>query len=79
MLFREFMVVGGMPEVVADFAENKDFNRVARIQADILAEYQDDISKHAKGREKQYVRMCYDAVPKQLAREIVLFPCRTFE
>ena len=31
-LFREFMVVGGMPEVVADFAENKDFNRVDKIQ-----------------------------------------------
>lgn len=79
MLFREFMVVGGMPEVVADFAENKDFNRVARIQADILAEYQDDISKHAKGREKQYVRMCYDAVPKQLAREIKKFQYSTVE
>lgn len=79
MLFREFMVVGGMPEVVADFAENKDFNRVARIQTDILAEYQDDISKHAKGREKQYVRMCYDAVPKQLAREIKKFQYSTVE
>lgn len=79
MLFREFMVVGGMPEVVADFAENKDFNRAARIQADILAEYQDDISKHAKGREKQYVRMCYDAVPKQLAREIKKFQYSTVE
>ncbi len=79
MLFREFMVVGGMPEVVADFAENKDFNRVARIQADILAEYQDDISKHAKGKEKQYVRMCYDAVPKQLAREIKKFQYSTVE
>lgn len=79
MLFREFMVVGGMPEVVADFAENKDFNRVARIQADILAEYQDDISKHAKGKEKQYVRMCYDAVPKQLAREIKKFQYSTME
>ena len=42
-LFREYMVVGGMPEVVADFAKHKDFNRVANIQADILAEYQDDI------------------------------------
>lgn len=78
-LFREFMVVGGMPEVVADFAKNKDFNRVARIQLDILAEYQDDISKHAKGKEKQYVRMCYDAVPKQLAKEIKKFQYSTVE
>ncbi|HCA55993.1 MAG TPA: hypothetical protein DEO95_11080, partial [Ruminococcaceae bacterium] len=42
-LFREFMVVGGMPEVVADFAVHKDFNRVDSIQNDIIAEYRDDI------------------------------------
>ena len=78
-LFREFMVVGGMPEVVADFAECKDFNRVAKIQNEILAKYQDDISKHAKGKEKQFVRMCYDAVPKQLAKEIKKFQYSTVE
>lgn len=79
MLFREFMVVGGMPEVVADFVQHKDFNRVARIQKEILEEYQDDISKHAKGKEKQYVRMCYEAVPKQLAKEIKKFQYSTVE
>lgn len=78
-LFREFMVVGGMPEVVADFAEHKDFNRVDRIQNDIIAEYRDDISKHAKGKEKQFVRMCYDAVPKQLAKELKKFQYSTVE
>ena len=78
-LFREFMVVGGMPEVVADFAEHKDFNRVDRIQNDILAEYRDDIAKHAKGKEKQLVRMCYDAVPKQLAKELKKFQYSTVE
>ena len=79
LLFREFMVVGGMPEVVADFAEHKDFNRVDRIQNDILAEYRDDISKHAKGKEKQFVRMCYDAIPKQLAKELKKFQYSTVE
>ena len=78
-LFREFMVVGGMPEVVADFARYKDFNRVMEIQQNIIAQYQDDISKHAKGKEKQYVRMCYDAVPRQLAREIKKFQYSTVE
>ena len=78
-LFREYMVVGGMPEVVADFAENKDFNRVNTIQSDIIAEYRDDISKHAKGKEKQLVRMCYDAVPKQLAKELKKFQYSTVE
>lgn len=78
-LFREYMVVGGMPEVVADFVVHKDFNRVDRIQNDILAEYRDDISKHAKGKEKQFVRMCYDAVPKQLAKELKKFQYSTVE
>ena len=78
-LFREYMVVGGMPEVVNDFAANKDFNRAAKIQQDILTEYQDDISKHAKGNEKQFVRMCYDAVPKQLAKELKKFQYSTVE
>lgn len=78
-LFLEFMVVGGMPEVVADFAEHKDFNRVDSIQNDIIAEYRDDIAKHAKGREKQLVRMCYDAVPKQLAKELKKFQYSTVE
>ena len=78
-LFREFMVVGGMPEVVADFALNKDFNRVDRIQNDIISEYRYDISKHAKGKEKQLVRMCYDAVPKQLAKELKKFQYSTVE
>jgi len=78
-LFREFMVVGGMPEVVMDFAMNKDFNRVMEIQTNIINQYQDDISKHAKGREKQLVRMCYDAIPKQLAKEQKKFQYSTVE
>jgi predicted AAA+ superfamily ATPase len=78
-LFREFMVVGGMPEVVSDFAVNKDFNRVFEIQRNIVALYQDDISKHAKGAEKQAVRRCYDAVPRQLAKEIKKFQYSTVE
>ena len=78
-LFREYMVVGGMPEVVADFAEHKDFNRVMEIQQNIIVQYQDDISKHAKGREKQLVRMCYDAVPRQLAKELKKFQYSTVE
>jgi len=79
MLFREFMVVGGMPEVVADFAINKDFNRVSKKQNEILNEYKDDISKHAKGKEKQYVRMCYDAVSAQLSKEVKKFQYSTVE
>ena len=69
-LFREYMVVGGMPEVVAKYCSTHDFNAVTAVQEQILENYRFDISKHAKGAEKQKVRACYDAIPKQLAREL---------
>ena len=63
------MVVGGMPEVVQNFINHKDFNQVQAIQEKILSSYDDDISNHAKGTEKTKVRNCYESVPRQLARE----------
>ncbi len=78
-LFREFIVVGGMPEVVSDYVLHHDFNRVDRIQQDILEAYRDDIAKHAKGREKVLVRMCYDAIPIQLMKEQKKFQYSTVE
>ena len=78
-LFREFIVVGGMPEVVNDYVQHHDFNRVDRLQQDILAEYRDDIAKHAKGKEKVLVRMCYDAIPIQLMKEQKKFQYSTVE
>ena len=78
-LFREYIVVGGMPEVVANYCSNHDFNEVLKIQEQILEDYRFDISKHAKGGEKQKVRACYDAVPKQLAKELKKFQYSTVE
>lgn len=68
-LVREFIVVGGMPEVVADFVEHKDYSRVHDIQIRLIADYEDDIAQHAKGVERTKVRKCYDSIPNQLARE----------
>lgn len=78
-LFREYMIVGGMPEVVADYVKYHDFNRVDKIQNKIISNYRFDISKRAKGVEKVKVRNCYDAVPKQLAKEITKFQYSTVE
>lgn len=72
-LFREFMIVGGMPEVVQTFIDTNNFQEASKIQGKILADYQDDISKHAKGQEKVKVRQCYDSIPKQLAKEYKKF------
>lgn len=68
-LVREYIVVGGMPEVVEDFMLNKDFNRVHDIQQRLIEDYEDDIAQHAKGAEKVKVWRCYDSIPNQLARE----------
>lgn len=68
-ILKEYIVVGGMPEVVNDFVNHKDFTRVQDIQDKILSSYDDDIANHAKGVEKVKVRRCYDSVPRQLARE----------
>lgn len=68
-IIKEFIIVGGMPEVVAKFVENKDFNIVQKTQEKILASYDDDISLHVKNGGKEKVRACYDSIPRQLSRE----------
>ncbi len=78
-LFREYMAVGGMPEVVDHFVKNSDYNEVTEIQDRIVADYRFDIAKHAKGAEKQKVRKCYEAIPKQLAKELKKFQYSTVE
>ena len=78
-LFREYIVIGGMPEVVADYVEHHDYNRVDEIQKRLLANYKFDIAKHAKGVEKTKVQSCYDAIPRQLAKELKKFQYSTVE
>lgn len=68
-LAREYMVVGGMPEVVDDFIHKHDFNSVHEIQSRIINDYKDDIVTHAKGTEKNKIKRCYESIPSQLAKE----------
>lgn len=68
-LFREYMAVGGMPEVVNAYEASKNFSQVQQMQEKILASYNDDIANHAKGEMKAKVREAYDSIPRQLARE----------
>lgn len=72
-LFREYIVVGGMPEVVNAYVTQNDFNEVIRIQSKIVSDYKDDIAKHAKGEQKLKVKACYESIPKQLAKELKKF------
>ena len=78
-LFREYIVVGGMPEAVAEYSKSRDFTKINTIQSMILETYRNDISKHAKGAEKTKVRACYDAIPRQLAKELKKFQYSTVE
>ena len=68
-LFKIYLVVGGMPEVVHDYIMNKDFQTVTEIQDEILADYADDFSKHAPIAEIEKLRMIWESIPKQLAKD----------
>ena len=66
---RYYYFVGGMPEAVQSFAENKDFNEVREIQKRILAAYEQDFSKHAPNEIVPRLRMLWNSIPSQLAKE----------
>lgn len=66
---RKYYFIGGMPECVEDFIENKDFNEVRRIQKNILATYEQDFSKHAPNEIVPKIRMLWNSIPSQLAKE----------
>lgn len=68
-LLREYYVVGGMPEVVQEYIHTHDFRIVQEIQDEILADYGDDFSKHAPTSEVEKIRMVWNSIPKQLAKE----------
>lgn len=66
---KHYYFVGGMPEAVQSFAESKDFNEVRAIQKRILAAYEQDFSKHAPNEIVPKIRMLWNSIPSQLARE----------
>ena len=67
-LFRQYLVVGGMPQAVQALVENSDFEEVDYVKRRILNLYRDDIRKHAKGYEMK-VEGIYDELPSQLKNQ----------
>ena len=65
--YAQYMAVGGLPEVVAGFMENRDFSVVLNMQNNLLAGYRRDISKYA-GKDKVLVKRVFDSIPAQLAK-----------
>ncbi len=66
---KHYYFVGGMPEVVLNFSQNKDFNKVREIQKRILEAYEQDFSKHAPNEVVPRIRLIWNSIPAQLAKE----------
>ncbi|MCM1541059.1 MAG: ATP-binding protein [Blautia sp.] len=66
---KQYYFIGGMPEAVQNFIEDRDFNEVREIQKRILAAYEQDFSKHAPNEIVPKIRMIWNSIPSQLAKE----------
>lgn len=66
---KQYYFVGGMPEAVLRFSENQDFNEVREVQKRILSAYEQDFSKHAPNEIVPRIRMLWNSIPSQLAKE----------
>lgn len=70
--FRQYLIVGGMPQAVEAYIKERDFDRVDRIKRDILELYRADIVKHAEGYEMK-VEQIFDDIPAQLQKHDTRF------
>ncbi len=64
-LFRLYLVVGGMPAVLAEYKESNNVNTVMRVQRDIITLYRMDISQYAQ-KDKLKIKEIFDLVPSEL-------------
>lgn len=68
-LLKTYYLVGGMPEAVLEYINTKNFESVKIIQDEILADYADDFSKHVPYKDIEKIRMIWESIPKQLAKD----------
>lgn len=66
---KNYYYTGGMPAVVDAFRLNKDYAEVRQIQSDIVRQYEGDFGKHIKAKVLPRIRMVWDSIPMQLAKE----------
>ena len=66
---KQYFYIGGMPEVIASYIQNKDFNEVRRKQKLLLEAYEQDFSKHAPNNVVPRIRQLWNNIPTQLAKE----------
>lgn len=68
-LFRDYVIIGGMPEVVSTYVRNKNFSGTLDIQRQLLKDYEDDITKYVEGLDKAKVKAVYNHISTFLAKE----------
>ncbi len=68
-VLKYYYVVGGMPEVVAKWVETHDFEKIEKLQDDILQDYGSDFAKHAPIADIPKLGWIWDSIPKQLAKD----------
>lgn len=68
-LYRDYLIVGGMPAVVNEFIGTGKLIMISNIQNKILDDYLADMSKYATNTESVKIRSCYQSIPAQLAKE----------
>lgn len=66
---KNYYYVGGMPGVVEEFRVHKDYNEVRQIQSDIVRQYEGDFGKHIDVKTLPRIRLVWDSIPIQLAKE----------
>lgn len=66
---KKYMIIGGMPAVVMEWLDSKDYNKVNRIQQELISAYQKDFSKHAPKPMVEKIRYIWNSIPSQLAKE----------
>ena len=66
--FRQYLIVGGMPQAVEEYVKTKNFEAVDAVKRMILHLYRDDIQKHAKGYHVK-VKAIFDEIPSQLKNQ----------
>lgn len=72
-IYRQYLVVGGMPECVMQFAQTKDYILIRNTQATILASYLNDMSKYNNRNEIKKTRLVYDNITVQLSKKNTRF------
>ena len=68
-LFRDYVIIGGMPEVVSMYVRNKNFSGTLDIQRQLLKDYEEDITKYVEGLDKAKVKAVYNHISTFLAKE----------